>query len=219
MEKLEEYIKTPGDLPSIARAAMIHYQFEAIHPFEDGNGRIGRVLILLVLRAEGILPLPVLNPSTFLEAHREAYYQHLLDVSRKNTWTEWVKFFARGIEAAATDAIDRIDRIKRVQADYYKTLQTARSSALLLKLVDELFVRQAITPTRAAEVLGVTYLAACRSIDKLVAAGILREVTGQQRNRLYLADGIIRAVQGEDEAPAGPDPARDRAAAGQTKVQ
>lgn len=204
MEQLEAYIKSPGDLPPIARAAMIHYQFEAIHPFEDGNGRIGRVLILLLLRAEGMLPLPVLNPSTFLEAHREEYYQHLLDVSQKGTWTEWVKFFARGIAAAAADAIDRIDQIKRLQADYHKRLQTARSSALLLKLVDELFVRQAITPTRAAEVLGVSYGAAYQNIDKLVTAGILREITGQQRNRLYLADGIIRAVQGYDVSPARP---------------
>ena len=178
---------------------MIHYQFEAIHPFEDGNGRIGRVLILLLLRAEGILPLPLLNPSTFLEAHRDEYYQHLLDVSQKGTWAEWVKFFARGIEAAAADAIAQIDRLRGLQAEYYGKLQTARSSALLLKLVDELFVRQAITTTRAAEVLGVTYVAAQSSIDKLVAAGILREITGQKRNKLYLADGIIAAVRGRDE--------------------
>jgi Fic family protein len=209
MEHLEAYIKAPGDLPPIARAAMAHYQFEAIHPFEDGNGRIGRVLILLLLRAEGVLPLPLLNPSTFLEAHRDEYYRHLLDVSQKGTWTEWVKFFARGIEASAADAIDRIERIKRLQAEYHAKFQTARSSALLLKLVDELFIRQAITPTRAADVLNVTYLAACRSIDKLVAAGILREVTGQQRNRLYLADGIIKAVQGIDEPPAKPPRGRE----------
>lgn len=205
MEQLQAYIQTPGGLPAIARAAMVHYQFEAIHPFEDGNGRIGRVLILLLLCAEKVLPLPLLNPSAFLEAHREEYYQHLLAVSRKAEWTQWVKFFARGIEAAATDAIARIDRLKTLQAEYYGKLTTARSSSLLLKLVDELFVTQAITTTRAAEVLGVTYVAAQGSIDKLVAAGILREVTGQKRNKLYLADGIVRAVQGQDEVRSGPN--------------
>src|SRR5437867_571393 len=199
MEQLESYIKSPGDLPPIARAAMIHYQFEAIHPFEDGNGRIGRVLILLLLCAEKVLPLPLLNPSAFLEAHRDEYYQHLLDVSRKGAWAEWVKFFARGIETAAMDAVVRIDRLRRLQAEYYGKLQTARSSALLLKLVDELFVRQAITTTQAAHVMGVAYVSAQSSIDKLVAAGILREITGQRRNKVYLADGIIAAVGGGSE--------------------
>jgi Fic family protein len=199
MERLASFITSPADLPPIIRAAMIHYQFEAIHPFEDGNGRIGRVLILLLLCAEKVLPLPLLNPSAFLEAHRDEYYQHLLDVSQKGAWTPWVAFFARGIEAAATDAVERIDRLKRLQAEYHGKLQTARSSALLLKLVDELFIHQAITTTRAAKLLGVTYVSAQASIDKLVAAGILREVTGRPRNRLYLADGIISAVKAGDE--------------------
>ena len=199
MEQLEAYLKAPSDLPTIARAAMTHYQFEAIHPFEDGNGRIGRVLILLMLSAEGVLPLPLLNPSAFLEAHRAEYYQHLLDVSQKGTWTDWVKFFTRGIDAAAADAIKRIDRLKQLQAEYHGKLQTARSSALLLKLVDELFVSQAITTNRAAKVLGVTYVAAQSNVDKLVAAGILREVTGRQRNKVYLAEGIINAVKGGDD--------------------
>jgi Fic family protein len=196
MDELAAYIQKPSDLPPIARAAMIHYQFEAIHPFTDGNGRIGRVLVLLLLCAEKVLPLPLLNPSAYLEAHREEYYQHLLDVSRRGAWTDWVKFFARGIASAAMDAVERIDRLKDLQAEYHRKLQKARSPALLLKLVDELFVRQAITTTRAAKVLGVTYVSAQGHIDKLVAAGVLREVTGRRRNKLYLADGIINAVEG-----------------------
>jgi Fic family protein len=196
MEQLEKFIQTPGAIPPFVRAAMIHYQFEAIHPFEDGNGRIGRVLILLLLCADKVLPLPLLNPSAFLEAHREQYYQHLLEVSRTGQWAEWIKFFTRGMEVAAGDAIDCIDRLKTLQAEYHRTVTAARSSALLLKLVDELFVTQAITTTRAAEVLGVTYVSAQANIDKLVTAGILREVTGRKRNRMYLADGVIKALQG-----------------------
>ena len=99
----------------------------------------------------------------------------------------------------AMDAVVRIDRLRRLQAEYYGKLQTARSSALLLKLVDELFVRQAITTTQAAHVMGVAYVSAQSSIDKLVAAGILREITGQRRNKVYLADGIIAAVGGGSE--------------------
>ncbi|HEX4124087.1 MAG TPA: Fic family protein, partial [Tepidisphaeraceae bacterium] len=90
MEQLVEYIHAPSDLPPLARSAMIHYQFETIHPFSDGNGRIGRVLILMLLCAEKILPLPLLNPSAFLERNRQAYFRHLTDVSQKGAWTEWI---------------------------------------------------------------------------------------------------------------------------------
>jgi Fic family protein len=203
MEQLAAFVSAPSDLPPIVRAAMIHYQFEAIHPFADGNGRIGRVLILLMLCADQVLPLPLLNPSSFLEAQRQEYYDHLLNVSQRGAWTQWVKFFTRGIASAAMDAVDRIDRLKQLQASYYARFQTARTSALLLKLIDELFVHQVITTNCAAEVLGVAYVTAQRSIGKLVASGILREVTGQQRNRLYLADGILNAVGSDRTESAG----------------
>ena len=197
MDQLIDYIHSPSDLPPLARSAMIHYQFETIHPFTDGNGRIGRVLILMLLCAEKILPLPLLNPSAFLERHREEYYQHLSDVSHKGRWTQWVRFFARGMADEAMDAVTRIDRLRNLQADYLRRLQSVRASSLLLRLVDELFVTPVISVNRAAELLEVGYTSARKNIDKLVKTGIAWEISGKRRDRLYFAGEIIEAVEGK----------------------
>jgi Fic family protein len=201
MDDLIAYIQAPSDLPALARSAMIHYQFEVIHPFADGNGRIGRVLILMLLCAEKVLPLPLLNPSVFLESRRERYYQHLTDVSQKGAWTEWVKFFARGIAEEAMDAIKRIDRLRALQADYVQRLRSARTSGLLLRLVEELFVSPIISVNRAAELLGIGYTSAQKHIERLVEKKVIWEISGRARNRLYLAGDILRAIE-EKELPA-----------------
>lgn len=201
MDQLVEYINSPSDLPPLARSAMIHYQFETIHPFADGNGRIGRVLILMLLCAEQVLPLPLLNPSAFLERHREEYYQHLADVSQKGAWTEWVAFFARGIADEAMDAVKRIDRLRALQAEYLRRLQSVRASSLLLRLVDELFVTPVITVNRAAELLEVGYTSARKNVDRLLKTGIAWEISGRGRDRLYFAGEIIEAVEGKPLPP------------------
>lgn len=197
MEELEAFISKPTDLPPLARVAMIHYQFEAIHPFADGNGRIGRILILLLLCADGILPVPLLNPSAFLESNRREYYDELLSVSQRGAWTQWITFFAGAVGSEATEAAQRINRLRELEVRYYTRFQTARSSALLLKLIDELFVTPAITLRQASRVLGVSPTSAQNNIDKLIAAGILVEITEQQRNRVYIAREIQRAVAGK----------------------
>ncbi len=197
MEALEQYIRTPGELPTLVRAAMIHYQFEAIHPFADGNGRIGRVLILLLLSAEGALPIPLLNPSSFLEAHRREYYDHLLAVSQRGEWSQWLIFFLRAIAHEGREALARVERLRRLQSKYNDLFQRARSPALLLRLVDELFVTPAITLQTATRRLKVTPRSAQKIIEKLVGAGVLSEITGRRRNRVYMAKQILSAMQGK----------------------
>lgn len=96
MDALATYMAEDTTIPRVARLALIHYQFEAIHPFEDGNGRIGRVLILLLMSKFGMLPLPLFNPSAYLEQNRRAYYDHLLDVSQRGEWAGWIEFLSRG---------------------------------------------------------------------------------------------------------------------------
>lgn len=194
MAALEQYLQTPSELPPLVRLAMVHYQFEAIHPFQDGNGRIGRVLILLMLCSEKVLSVPLLNPSAFLERHRDEYYDRLLNVSLRGEWAEWVTFFARGMAAEAMDAVDRIRRLRRLRQDYQQRVQGPRASSLLLRLVDELFGTPAITTARAARLLGVRPTSAQKNIDRLVSAGVLREVTGYKRNRVYLAEELVRAI-------------------------
>jgi len=191
---LEKYLHAPSDLPPVVRLALVHYQFEAIHPFQDGNGRVGRLLITLMLVLDGILPLPLLYLSAYFERNREAYYRHLLAVSQRGAWEEWITFFARGVASEAMDGVDRARRLRSLQSEYVGRVQEARASALLIKLVEELFNQPAVTVARVAGVLDVTPRTAQQHIDRLLKAGILTEITGQKRNRVFVADGIIRAI-------------------------
>ena len=195
--ELEKYLHAPSPLPPLVRLALVHYQFEAIHPFLDGNGRIGRLLITLLLCAEGLLPLPLLYLSAYFERHRPEYYRWLLGVSQQGQWPEWISFFLQGVEEQARDAIKRSSRLLDLWRSYRERLQSARSSPLELQLVDELFSSPAISAARATELLGVTPRAAQHNIDKLVSEGILEETTGRQRNRIYAASSIIQIIEAE----------------------
>ena len=196
MESLSTFITSPSDLPPLVRNAMVHYQFEAIHPFADGNGRTGRALILLLMCYDGLLPQPTLNPSLHMERNRPEYYRRLREVSTRNKWSAWIKFFARSIAEAATDAVRRIEAIRTLQAKYHDQLRQRGRSALLLNLVDALFVEQATTIPMAAVQMGdVKYDTAARHVSTLVEAGILTEVTGKERDRIYVAREIIATIQ------------------------
>lgn len=194
IDALEAYLHEPSTLPPLVRLAMIHYQFEAIHPFLDGNGRIGRLMITLLLCMEGILPGPLLYLSAYFERRRSEYYAGLLNVSCDGQWTEWITFFLRGVAEEAMDGVDRATRLLVLRERYREAFHSARSPALLLKLIDELFAAPAMTVARAAEVLCVTPTTARRNIDKLVHSGILRESTGRKRHRVFLADKIISVL-------------------------
>lgn len=195
MSDLERFLHQPSLLPPAVRLSMVHYQFEAIHPFLDGNGRIGRLLITLLLCIEGVLPDPLLYLSAYFEKHRAEYYERLLGVSQRGEWEQWILFFLRGVSEQGMDAVDRASRLVDLRADFQTRLVSARSSSLLLKLVDALFDLPAVTVASAQAVMGVTARSAGISIGKLVDAGILREVTGQARNRVWIADEIRRCIE------------------------
>jgi len=191
MQELEQYLRGKDDLPPIIRVAMVHYQFEAIHPFADGNGRIGRVLMLLQLIREGAVAAPLLNPSALLEMHRREYYDHLLSVSERGEWNAWCRFFAECLEQEAISAMTRIEKMEALRETYHQKLSAPRVTALLFRFIDELFIEPNITAKALTQKLSTTLPTAQSMIDKLVAAGILREVTGQQRRRVYLATEIV----------------------------
>lgn len=195
LDSLEKYLHLTSDFPPLIRLSFIHYQFEAIHPLLDGNGRIGRLLITLLLCAQDLLPQPLLYLSAFFERHRNEYYERLLDISRNGRWKEWVLFFLRGISSQSRDAIRRSDLLLNLWQKYRSDLQAARASALLLQLVDQLFAFPAISNNIAAQKLSVTPRSAQLNIEKLVRAGILREATGKQRKRVYVAPEIISIVE------------------------
>jgi len=199
LSAFEKYLHTPSKLPPLVRMALIHYQFEAIHPFLDGNGRIGRLLITLLLCTERILSQPLLYLSAFFERHRDDYYRLLLAVSQTGAWNEWISFFLRAVATQARDAIRRSDKLLGLWRNYRNKMQDVRASALLLQLIDDLFAYPAITNSRASHKLSITHRSAQLNIDKLVAAGILTEATGQKRNRLYIAPEILSIIEEREE--------------------
>ncbi len=195
LDRFEKFLHAPSDLPPIVRLALVHYQFEAIHPFMDGNGRIGRLLISLMLCLDDILPLPLLYLSAYFHRNRQEYYDRLLLVSAQGAWMEWILYFARGVAIEANDAADRVQRLKGLQGDYMGQVRTARASALLTALVDELFNRPVVTVTVVAGLLEVTPNTAQRHVDRLIELGILRLASPhRKRNRIYVADEIMRTA-------------------------
>jgi Fic family protein len=198
LNSFEKYLHAKSDLPPLVRLCFIHYQFESIHPFLDGNGRIGRLILTLLLCVDGLLPQPLLYLSAFFERHRDEYYRRLLEISLHGNWIEWIGFFLRGITSQTQDAIRRSDLLLSLWKRYRIELQAARASALLLQLVDELFNYPAITNSIAAQKLGVTPRSAQLNIDKLQKARILQEATGRARNRVYIAREIISIIEQEE---------------------
>ena len=195
LDRFEKYLHAKSDLPPLIRLALIHYQFEAIHPFLDGNGRVGRLLVTLLLCSEGLLPEPLLYLSAFFERYRDEYYRRLLEVGQRGKWKDWIIYFLRGVTSQSRDAIRRSDRLLALWQKYRADLQETRASALLLQLVDELFSYPAITNRSAAQKLSVTPRSAQLNIEKLERANILREATGKLRNRVYVAHEIISIIE------------------------
>lgn len=193
LDHFEQYLNAPSELPPLVRLAIIHYQFEAIHPFVDGNGRIGRLIVVLSLCMEGILPGPLLYISDSLEKHREEYYAHLLTVSTRGCWSEWIKFFLRAATEAARDGTLRAQRLIELQARY-RHLFAGVQSATTIALVELLFDSPAFTAGSVAKRLEVTPTTSQRAIRQLIKEGIVQEVTGKERNRIYVAKEILKAI-------------------------
>jgi len=195
LDQFETYLYAPSTVPILIRLAAIHYQFEAIHPFLDGNGRIGRLLITLLLCKEEALSEPLLYLSAYFERHRNEYYRLLLTVSQAGKWIDWISFFLRGVAEQARDALARSDRLLHLWESYRREFQSARSSALQLRLLDQLFAYPAITTNQAAKHLKVTHRSAQLNIEKLIRKGILKEATGKQRNRVFVAPQIVKIIE------------------------
>ncbi len=194
--ELEHFMHERKELPPLIRFALTHYQFEAIHPFHDGNGRIGRLLVSLLLCAEGLLPRPLLYLSAYFEKNRADYYRTLREVSTQGLWNQWLAYFLEGVREQSYGAIATANRLAALRAEYHERLHAPRATGLLHKLVDALFISPATTIPQAAQLLEVTYRAAQQNVERLAAAGILREITGRKRNRIFISDEIVHAIEG-----------------------
>lgn len=195
LDQFEKFLYASFRLPPLIEAALVHYQFEAIHPFLDGNGRIGRLLITLLLCQRGCLSKPLLYLSAFFESHRQEYYSHLLNVSQKGAWNRWITFFLQGVFEQAKDVGERSNLLLGLHKRLREEIQRPRISILVLKLLDLLFISPIVTVHFVVEKLGITFPAASKAINVLVEEGVLREATGKRRNRVYVADEIIKILE------------------------
>jgi Fic family protein len=195
LDAFEKFVHTPSDIPQLARAGLIHYQFEVIHPFLDGNGRVGRLLVILLLIEWRLISQPLLYLSAFFEAHQLDYYDRLLAVSQRGEWESWLLFFLKGISSQSLDAITRIERLGQLRTTYRERLSSERAAQRLLQTLDVLFERPILNIRQLEVALDVPYRTAQRYVERLEEIGILKEVTGQARNRIYRANEIIIALE------------------------
>ena len=184
-------------LPPLVRLALIHYQFEAIHPFLDGNGRMGRLLVTFLLIAWKLLSQPLLYLSNYFEMNRSEYYDRLLAVSQRGAWEEWLGFFLEGVHGQAEDASRRIQNLEQLRVRFRKKFATQRDKERLGRVVDHLIGAPITSITGLQQRLKLgSYRTAQRYLEKLEKLGIVREATGKGRNRLYFADEILKALEG-----------------------
>lgn len=193
LNELEKFLHDTT-LPPLVQIALIHYQFEAIHPFLDGNGRVGRLLITLFLVERGILPTPLLYLSAFFEATRQEYYDKLFAVTQHGSWDDWIVYFLNGVARQAEDALSRASRINVLLDNWHKET-TLLSSSLPNQLIDKLATNPYITIKQTAETIDASYTTIARAIEKLVSLGIVREISGSKRNRIYCAEQILKILE------------------------
>ncbi|MDQ6894203.1 MAG: Fic family protein [Acidobacteriota bacterium] len=181
-------------LPPLVQAAMAHAHFEAIHPFLDGNGRVGRLLITLFLIERRVLPTPLLYLSAFFEATRSEYYDRLLRVNTKSEWPEWLEYFFVGVARQSEDALDRVTRINGLLADWRRKASNAggKTASALVELLGE---NPFWTVKRAAARLDVAYTTAERAIEKLQSNGIVERTSDAKRDRVYRATKLLRILE------------------------
>jgi len=178
--------------PELLKIALVHYQFETIHPFLDGNGRVGRLLITLYLVSKGILKKPVLYLSDFFERNRMLYYDNLMRVRDKNDLLQWFKFFLVGIIETAQSSISAFDNILKLQKQVDAQIQTLGSRAAnAQKVIHFLYQHPLIDAARACEVAEISPASAYKLIADLAGFGILKEITGGKRGRMYLFDSYL----------------------------
>lgn len=180
-------------MPPLIQAALLHYQFEAIHPFIDGNGRVGRLMITLFMIERELLPSPLLYLSAFFEAKRDDYFDLLDAVSKRGDWEAWILYFLRGVNQQAADAISRCERINQLREDWRRSL-TTRLSSNIMKLLDRITANPFITVRAAEQELGAAFTTAQRAIDVLVERKILVKTDDAKRGRVYVAKRLLDIV-------------------------
>jgi Fic family protein len=193
MGQLEQFLHDASpDLPVLVKAALAHVQFETIHPFLDGNGRVGRLLITFILCAEGVLREPLLYLSLYLKQHRDRYYDLLQTVRTRGDWESWLDFFLDAVLDTSTQAAETAtEALALFEADRRRLQDLGKAAGSALRLHEHL-QRHPLSSIRIAhERLGLSLPAIAGTIDRLVAMGLLREITGRRRDRVFAYDQYL----------------------------
>jgi len=192
MDALFAFINRPNIVPEtrLIDLALMHYQFEAIHPFDDGNGRIGRMLITLAAMQNKLVELPLLHLSPYLEGRKEEYIEKLFRVSTQGEWTEWIKFFLKAVEESCNQAIIVVDRIIELQTALRAQINSVKKPARLLMIIDGLFTKTWTTASEVQNLCKVSFPTAQSDLRTLVQLGVLRELQSIS-SKLYIAPAIM----------------------------
>ena len=184
---LERFLHAEDTLPPLVKIALAHVQFETIHPFLDGNGRVGRLLITFLLTEREVLHKPVLYLSHYFKQYRQTYYERLQAVRDHGAWEEWLVFFLRGVVEVAKEAAGTAKRILQLREEHRAAITTrmARGAANGHKVLERLFDRPILSVNDVRDITGITFAAANNIVSRLVELGILSEMTGNARNRRF----------------------------------
>lgn len=197
MGELERYMHEKAKLPPLIDCALLHYQFETIHPFLDGNGRMGRLLITFYLYWKGCLHKPLLYLSYYFKRNRQEYYDRLNMVRNTGNFEQWVAFFLRGIIETSGAAVETARKILELQSSHRKLLWEKKiSSPIAVGILERLFYTPAVSINEIAGQFGISYQAASTLVNQLEKAGILKEVTGKKRDKRYVYDDYLKILTG-----------------------
>ena len=196
MYALEKYIQREdrGSIPALVDAALIHYQFETIHPFPDGNGRVGRIMIPLFLFERGTMRQPLLYLSPYLERNKDEYIDRMFDVSRCGDWAGWIGFFLHVVRESCVETVAIADRLFALQAAYRVKLSGAGRSSLPLAIVDHLFQHPIVSIPQIQALLGTTYASAQKNLALVEDAGIVEPVEGTSHPRYFRVNDILNII-------------------------
>lgn len=194
LSQWEKFIHSDNSMAPLIKCALMHYQFEAIHPFLDGNGRVGRLLITFYLYERGYLEYPILYLSDFFERYQNEYYDLLLVISQDGNWDAWLKYFIRGVAEQSKVAEETGHKILDLQKKYRQQLQKESVSTPVFQLLDMLFLNPFVSLPEASNYLKITWPTAKASVERLVKLEILKEVSGRKRSRIYCAEELLNIL-------------------------
>jgi len=196
LSDLEKYINEGDDYDPLIRIALIHYQFETIHPFSDGNGRVGRLLILLYLIEQGIISKPIIYISYFLKKNQIEYYDRITEVRQSGNYEQWVSFFLEAVSAAAKDSMTTIEELRDLHEKNVERLpKTNRKNDNVRRVFDYIEQHPIIDIRKTSEALALSYNTVSTAVNKLVQIGILKDTTNYSRNRVFVYEEYINIIK------------------------